>query len=258
MVMVGTQAMANVTVAVTGSWSGTLVFESTADNSVWYSAPAVPLGGGAEVSSVTSDGQWVWTVSGAQQFRVRCSALGDAGAPATVALSTSVAGGTVFVAGGAITAVTPDGGLAVVAQPPISPSQYFDAGTVLTGDSGNTWLLGTAYQIPAGVKALTWVVSYSGGGSTSQLSYRLRIGHSSGTMGVTRIRNSAPTISGSTANQAEYKNTVTLTETGTTTVVVPVPLDVSGGIAYAALDLQEAVVDPHDAGVASATLAGSY
>lgn len=147
----------------------------------------------------------------------------------------------------------------IVFAPAVAPATYIDAGTgVLTGDTGATWLTGGAFAVPSGAKQVTWVITYNGGGTTSQLSYRIRVGHTSGAMGVSRIRNSSPSISGSVANQSEYSNTITLAETGTATVTIPVPYDVSGGYQFVALDLQEAVVSVTDAGLATVTIAAGF
>ena len=141
--------------------------------------------------------------------------------------------------------------------PPVSPASYQAPSTSLTGQSGATWLSGTAYALPTGLKSVSFVINWTHGGPTSQLSYRIRLGHASGVMGVSRIRNASPVLAGAVATQAEYQSTITVAEVGAD-AVIPVVYENSDGFAYIALDVQQAVVDGGGDGTVGITLAGSY
>jgi hypothetical protein len=60
-----------------GATAGTITatFEATIDDSTWFSISAVPVGGGASVSSTSANGQWVASVAGFFAVRVRISAI---------------------------------------------------------------------------------------------------------------------------------------------------------------------------------------
>jgi hypothetical protein len=258
-VVVSTQTMADVLVVATGSWTGTVQFEATADQTNWFAAPVVPIGGGNIVTSATGDGQWVFQVSGAQSFRARCSALSDAGSPPVIALAASSAGGNTGGAGSQVT-VNNDGGAPVPTGGAIAPVVYDDGGTSLSGDTGATWKLGNIASVPSGAKAAMFMVSYWGGGTTSQLNYRVRLTHYTSDAGAAAVlRAVGPgNPSGTIVTQTAYYQTVTLADTGSAQVNAPVQVDVTGGVVGVALDLQEAVVSPTDAGVDTISLSWSY
>ncbi len=141
--------------------------------------------------------------------------------------------------------------------PPTSVSSYITPATSLTGKNGATWLTGSVFTIPAGVKSISWVVNWAHGGPTSQLSYRIQVGHANNLLGITRIRSTAPSIASQVATTTEYQSIVTLAEVGVN-AVVPVTYENADGFAFAELDVQQAVVDGAGDGTVSVTIAGSF
>src|SRR5215510_12581480 len=59
-----------VTFTITGTWSGTLQFEVTADGSTWAAAAGVPSTGVGSVTSTTGNGVWVIVNYGYVGFRM--------------------------------------------------------------------------------------------------------------------------------------------------------------------------------------------
>lgn len=89
-VAVSTQASGTCGVQVTGTWTGTLVFEATVDaGTTWNPVNAEVPTTGAEVTSTTANGVWVIAVAGYQQVRVRGNTV--ASGSATVYLTSSTA-----------------------------------------------------------------------------------------------------------------------------------------------------------------------
>lgn len=61
-------------VSVSGTFSATLAFEATTDDSTWFAVQGVPVGGGASVSNLTGTGNYRVDIAGFRRFRVRMSA----------------------------------------------------------------------------------------------------------------------------------------------------------------------------------------
>ena len=82
---------ATVVVNVSGTFSGTLVFEGgvvTQDGGVvWAATTGTPIGGGTSVSTSTATGQWRFTASGLTHFRVRCSVYASGRIYSTISAS---------------------------------------------------------------------------------------------------------------------------------------------------------------------------
>jgi hypothetical protein len=77
------QGLYNVGIELTGASSGaTHVFEGAYETSPtnWWTIPITPLAGGAPVTSITANGQWVAPVGGFQQVRLRRSVAGTGSA----------------------------------------------------------------------------------------------------------------------------------------------------------------------------------
>lgn len=87
------------TITLAGGFSATVQFEATNDASYataspsatanWFSLAAVPITGGASVTSATAAGTWSFNVGGLTGLRVRASAF--ASGPLTVTIQTSLA-----------------------------------------------------------------------------------------------------------------------------------------------------------------------
>lgn len=78
-------------VQITGTWTGTLIFEASTDGGTnYYSVQAQAVAGnGATLTTVTANGQWVLNITGASHFRVRCSVTGTG--TAVVSIRASIA-----------------------------------------------------------------------------------------------------------------------------------------------------------------------
>lgn len=74
-VSISASGLGNVRYAVTGTWTGTLYFESTIDGTNWIPTVGVPVPatilGGAVVASTTGNGNWESRAVAVQRFRVR-------------------------------------------------------------------------------------------------------------------------------------------------------------------------------------------
>ena len=56
---------------ITGTWTGTIVFEGSVDGTNWVTADVQPFQFGSLISSVVANGQWLLNVGGLNSFRVR-------------------------------------------------------------------------------------------------------------------------------------------------------------------------------------------
>jgi hypothetical protein len=72
-VAVSTAGTSALMVQITGTWTGTVVFEVSLDGTTWQSTLLFPVfpDGTPAVSSTTANGNWTLPVGGVQQFRVR-------------------------------------------------------------------------------------------------------------------------------------------------------------------------------------------
>ena len=96
-VSVSTQGSGSAGIQITGTWTGTLVFESSIDGGTTWNSMLVQVPTtGAEVSSATANGNWTAAVAGYQQIRVRGNTVTSGSA--TVFLNAS-AGTQVVVLG---------------------------------------------------------------------------------------------------------------------------------------------------------------
>jgi len=144
----------------------------------------------------------------------------------------------------------------VISAPAVAPVVYQDGGSAL---SPSTWLVGPYAAVPAGAANATFWITYAGTAASSQLGLRVQLYYQAdaGAGGISRILNSSPSISGSVATQTSYTSAVTLAETGTTQIRVPVPVSVSGGVVGVSLDLLE-VVQPDAGALYSVSVAWGY
>ena len=81
---------ASATIQITGSFTATLQFQASPDNTTWTSITAYPLPSGSGASSATAAGLWQLSTSSVTYLRVRASAF-TAGGLATVTLVSSTA-----------------------------------------------------------------------------------------------------------------------------------------------------------------------
>lgn len=85
-----------VSAQITGTWTGTLIFEGTVDNTNWFTTGGLAINGtGAIVTTTTANGQWQADVAGFVGFRVRCSVTGTG--TAVVSIRASLGAGTVAI-----------------------------------------------------------------------------------------------------------------------------------------------------------------
>jgi hypothetical protein len=95
-----TSTTANILVDVSGTFSGTLTFEATVDESTWKVVSVINTNGGASVTTTTTTGQFSLANSGFQRVRVRATAWASGTASVRAARgflaarSNSIPGGT--------------------------------------------------------------------------------------------------------------------------------------------------------------------
>lgn len=93
-------------VQITGTFSGTVQFEGSNDNTNWVSVSALPVAGAAPITSTTAAGAWIVPARLAY-LRVRCSAYSSGTITVTAFLRTwSDVPGTVSLAGTSTVAVS--------------------------------------------------------------------------------------------------------------------------------------------------------
>lgn len=95
----------NATVSVTGSFTGTLQFEGSADNQAsWVSIPGTPSAGGSAVTNVTAAGTWTFSIAAYTDMRVRASAFSANSATVTIQASTTAqtVNNNFFASGGGV------------------------------------------------------------------------------------------------------------------------------------------------------------
>ena len=95
-VALSTAACGSAAFQVSGTWTGTLVFEYTIDDLAWSALSVSPDGGGPAVSSTMANGNWTVQVESYSQVRVRGNTVGSG--TAAVFLSASTATSVVTIA----------------------------------------------------------------------------------------------------------------------------------------------------------------
>ncbi len=88
---------AGAAVQITGTWTGTLIFEGSVDGgTTYFTTPAQAIGStGAIVTTTTTNGQWWLNITGFSHFRVRCSVTGTGTAVVSIRATLGVAGVTI-------------------------------------------------------------------------------------------------------------------------------------------------------------------
>ena len=93
---VPTAAYPVVGIQISGTWTGTILWEVSLDGGNWQATVAVPAAGGAAVASATGNGFWVVSSAGCSFVRLRASAA-MTGAPMCVMLAAN--GGSAWPSG---------------------------------------------------------------------------------------------------------------------------------------------------------------
>src|ERR1035438_10130232 len=128
--------------SIQGTFSGTLQFEATIDNTTWNAIQAFPIAGGSSVTSATAAGSWQITPGGAVWLRIRCSTYTSGSATATLnpsqAVTASLSGGG--GGSGTVTSVTGTANQITVGTgtttPALSiPSTFIAPGTISAATS---------------------------------------------------------------------------------------------------------------------------
>lgn len=86
-VAVNSQGASSVSCGITGTWTGTIVFEASVDGTNWVSASGINSSTNAISTSTTANGVFEFTVGGYQQLRARGNTV--ATGTATIALDSS-------------------------------------------------------------------------------------------------------------------------------------------------------------------------
>lgn len=168
-VALSTAACGSAAFQVSGTWTGTLDFEYTIDDLTWHSLSVTPDGGGAPVSSTTTNGNWSVQVESYSQVRVigKTVSSGSAAVFLSASTSTSVVSiasplpvgdntiGRVKITDGTdVAAVTVGGALSVDASASASLPLPTGAATSALQTTGNTSLSSIDGKTPSLGQAL--------------------------------------------------------------------------------------------------------
>lgn len=128
-VLMQLRGQTSATIQVTAIGSQTLAFEGSTDGVNFYALNVVPIAGGSFITTTTTTGQWLASIAGMYQFRVRCSVYTSGSATVSVICSqgdnnvsngvqrVEIAGATNATLDAVITAATaPANGLAVLVE----------------------------------------------------------------------------------------------------------------------------------------------
>ena len=112
------------------------------------------------------------------------------------------------------------------------------------------WMLGPTITVPAGAKSISFDCGYQGTGPTSQVQFRIRRGHTSGTMHVEPVDDTTLTVSGAVGTQNECDRVRDRPVSGASAVGWDVDFNVAEW-PFVAVDFAEAVQDVAGAGTMS-------
>lgn len=241
-VTINTAACGNVGVQISETWTGTLVFESTVDGSIWNSIEADP----GDVTSTTTNGSWTIACAGFAQIRVRGNTVGSGSA--TIFLNASTATSTVVLGeplpagdstvgrvkltdGSDVASISASGALAVEAASLPLPT---GAATAARQDTGNTSLAAIDGKLPALVSGRVPVDGSASTQPVSSANGSQADGHSA-TLGSTGDADTASTVIG------RLKKTVSLLAGGLPAALVNGRLDVSIGASPATVPVSGSV-----------------
>jgi hypothetical protein len=131
-----TLSTTNAAIVLSGTFSGTVQFEATADGVNWSSIPGIPTAGGNAVTSATTANTWNFGVPSQVAIRARCSTYASGTIAVTIQASAS---GTANVTAAQVSALF--GG-------PGTSSQYLAAnGTIQTASGGGGTPGGSTTQV---------------------------------------------------------------------------------------------------------------
>jgi hypothetical protein len=148
-ISISTAAASTCGIQVAGTWTGTLLFESTLDGSTWVSVLGASVPGNITSTSTTSNGVWLVATSGINALRVRGSTVGSG--TAIVTLSASLVAQEVSIT--STTGLTD----AQLRASPISVTSSLPSGasTAALQNSINTTLTEISGQLPTTLGAKT-------------------------------------------------------------------------------------------------------
>lgn len=91
--VISTGGVSTATVQVTGTWTGTIIFEGSVDGGTnYFSNPMFAINStGVFVTTATANGQWQGDIAGFSHFRVRCSITGTGTAVVSIRASSGTA-----------------------------------------------------------------------------------------------------------------------------------------------------------------------
>jgi hypothetical protein len=118
--------------AIGYSGTGTLISEGSIDGgATYFEVDAIPVNGGAAVSTYTVDGQWQADVTGFTHFRIRCSIVGTS--TATVKIRATIAQSPL----NSVRAEVYQGGVAVSSSVPLQTKEQSVVGSATVTSSSN-------------------------------------------------------------------------------------------------------------------------
>ena len=212
-VALSTAACGSAAFQVSGTWTGTLDFEYTIDDATWHSLSVTPDGGGAPVSSTTTNGNWSVQVESYSQVRIRGNTvtLGSAAVFLSASTSTSVVSiasplpvgdntiGRVKVTDGTdVAAVTVAGALSVDASASASLPLPTGAATLAEQLTSNAFLDNISTNTPALVGGR---VPVDGSGVTQPVSGTVNANAGTGTFAVSAVSLPLPSGAATSALQ---------------------------------------------------------
>jgi hypothetical protein len=171
-----TDGLGTVSAQVTGTWTGTLVFEGSVDGTNYSTLPASTIGGAAgasQVTSTTANGMWSLATGGLISVRLRASALSSGTAVMTLVGSPS--GSTTKSINPAVTITSPSAGAAGLYA---FVSAY---GTLRTSNEGPQ-LFHDSFEGSVFDTQDLWVLNQGNGGSVAPVS-----GQATFTVGTTNL-----------------------------------------------------------------------
>ena len=137
-------------IQLSGTFTGTLRFESSIDNVTWVAINGTPLNSTTGASSATTANIWQFNVAGASYLRVRASAFSAGPILVTIQPSTASARSGGGGGGSGITSINGDSSSAQTIAP--------GAGIASTNTSGGTTTVILATALPNGETATTQTV----------------------------------------------------------------------------------------------------
>lgn len=154
-----------ISIAVTGTFTGTLQFEQSADYGTTWIAASVSPPTGAAVTSATATGLWTYSLSGQTNFRVRASALASGSPNVTFSTSNAAVAG-ITTAAGVINLFTSCSGTQYLGADGACHSASSSSGTVTSFSAGDlSPIFTTTEATPTTTPALSFVLTNAAAGT---------------------------------------------------------------------------------------------